>query len=578
VAIALRQPGSTMKPFTYSAALEAGVMTPGSVIWDTQTSIGIPGQPQYVPRNYDGAFHGPMTMRFALGNSYNIPAVQTLRQVGVDYLLGIMRRFGVTTLGGDSSQYGLSLTLGGGEVSLLELTNAYSVFANGGTYVGPTAIRCVLDNEDNIVYQYEDSCPRGTLTAETIQRRGYGRTVLDPRIAFIMDNILSDNRARASAMGLNSPLFTGNIPTAVKTGTTNDVKDNWTIGYTRNVAVGVWVGNNDGQPMVNTSGLTGAAPIWNSVITTIYNSPGLLNAFADGSGQLVPDDFQNPPANATGLELRQICDVRSLRGDVRSLRDPATDCSRINEWFLNSPAGIPDVDGNLIYGQAAPPPQPATTGPLLQEVSPGVYQVLAFKLAPEIANLIQFNIPPGQQPPPAPIYCLVPQEIAGSAAGAQPQLFIAPPPVPDDAVAAENYARQQGLAFLPTVACSPDLLQGGGFVANSGVAVGVVQSPGAGAVLNGEVQIIGTAQFPTGGGQFYKFQIIGYKFQIIGGPFPEWQDFGNQHFDNVVNGYMLENVPVGVLPNGDYRLRLIVADGGGNPLLPPYEVPFGVSR
>lgn len=564
VAIALRQPGSTMKPFTYSAALEAGVMTPGSVIWDTQTSIGVPGQPQYVPRNYDGAFHGPMTMRFALGNSYNIPAVQTLRQVGVDYLLGIMRRFGVTTLGGDSSQYGLSLTLGGGEVSLLELTNAYAVFANGGTYVGPTAIRCVLDNEDNIVYQYEDSCPRGTLTAETIQRRGYGRTVLDPRIAFIMDNILSDNRARASAMGLNSPLFTGNIPTAVKTGTTNDVKDNWTIGYTRNVAVGVWVGNNDGQPMVNTSGLTGAAPIWNSVITTIYNSPGLLNAFADGSGQLVPDDFQNPPANATGLELRQICDVRSLR-------DPATDCSRINEWFLNSPAGIPDVDGNLIYGQAAPPPQPATTGPLLQEVSPGVYQVLAFKLAPEIANLIQFNIPPGQQPPPAPIYCLVPQEIAGSAAGAQPQLFIAPPPVPDDAVAAENYARQQGLAFLPTVACSPDLLQGGGFVANSGVAVGVVQSPGAGAVLNGEVQIIGTAQFPTGGGQFY-------KFQIIGGPFPEWQDFGNQHFDNVVNGYMLENVPVGVLPNGDYRLRLIVADGGGNPLLPPYEVPFGVSR
>jgi penicillin-binding protein 1C len=564
VAVALRQPGSTMKPFTYSAALESGVMTTGSVIWDTQTSIGIPGQPQYVPRNYDGAFHGPMTMRFALANSYNIPAVQTLRQVGVDYLLQIMRRFGVSSLGGDASQYGLSLTLGGGEVSLLELTNAYAVFANSGTYVTPTAIRCVLDNEDNIVYQYEDSCPRGTATSETIQRRGYGRTVLDPRIAFIMDNIMSDNGARSAAMGTNSPLNTGSIVTAVKTGTTNDVKDNWTIGYSRNVAVGVWVGNNDGAPMVNTSGLTGAAPIWNNVITGIYTNPGMLNAFADSSGQLLPDDFQTPPASATGLEYRQICDVRRLA-------DPATDCSRINEWFLNSPAGVPDADGNLIYGQAPPPSQQATTGPLLQEVSPGVYQVLAFKLAPEIANLIQFNMPPGQQPPPAPIYCLVPQELAGSAAGAQPQLFIAPPPVPDDAVAAENYARAQGLAFLPTVACSPDLLQGGGFVSSSGVAVGVVQSPGAGAVLGGEVQIIGTAQFPTGGGQFY-------KFQIIGGPFPDWQDFGNQHFDNVVNGYMLENVPVGVLPNGDYRLRLIVADGMGNPLLPPYEVPFAVSK
>ncbi|MEO8611987.1 MAG: transglycosylase domain-containing protein [Chloroflexota bacterium] len=563
VTIALRQPGSTMKPFNYSAALENGVITPGSVIWDTPTKIGIPGGDQYIPRNYDGAFHGPVIMRYALANSYNVPAVQTLRLVGVDKLLGIMKRFGTTSLGDDASKYGLSLTLGGGELSLLELTSAYSVFPNQGVAVPSTSILCILNNDDQIIYQYENGCPRGTPTQTTISRASteVDHQALDPRIAFIISNILSDNRARSAAMGANSPLNTGNIITAVKTGTTNDVKDNWTVGYSRNVAVGVWVGNNNGDPMINSSGLTGAAPIWNSVITSIYGNQNMLSSFAV-NGQLVADDFQTPPP---GLVQREICDVRTLR-------DPATDCNRIVEWFLDGPAGIPDDQGNLYYPPAPPAPQQSTSGPQLNEISPGVYQVLAFHLAPEIANLIQFQVGPGQSPPPAPLYCQVPAELAGEAQGAQPQLFIAPPPVPEDAVAAEQYARNNGLAFLPTIACSPDLLQGGGIngAGSSGVAVGAITSPQPGAVLSGETKIYGTAQFPNGQGQFY-------KLEVIGGPFPDWVTIGTTHTNNVTNGE-LENLYVPGLANGDYRLRLVIVDAGGGFLQQPYEVPFSVSR
>jgi penicillin-binding protein 1C len=563
VTIALRQPGSTMKPFTYSAALENGVITPGSVIWDTPTKIGIPGGDQYIPRNYDSAFHGPLTMRYALANSYNIPAVQTLRQVGVDKLLEIMRRFGATSLGDDASRYGLSLTLGGGELSLIELTSAYTVFPNQGVAVPSTSILCILNNDDEIIYSYENGCPRGTPTDKTVSRSAteLDHQALDARIAFIINNILSDNRARSAAMGSNSPLNTGNIVTAVKTGTTNDVKDNWTVGYSRNVAIGVWVGNNNGDPMINSSGLTGAAPIWNSVITNIYGNQNMLSSFAV-NGQLLADDFQTPPQ---GIVQKEICDVRNLR-------DPATDCTRTVEWFLDGPAGIPDDQGNLYYPPPPPAPQQSTNGPQLNEISPGVFQVLSFRLAPEIANLIQFQVVPGQEVPPAPLYCQVPAELAGAAPGAQPLLFIAPPPVPEDAVAAEQYARANGLAFLPTIACSPDLLQGGGFGGggNAGVAVGAITSPLPGAVLTGETKIFGTAQFPNSDGQFY-------KLEVVGGAFPDWVTIGTTHNNNVTNGE-LENLYVPGLAPGDYRLRLVIVDAGGGFLQQPYEVTFSVVR
>jgi penicillin-binding protein 1C len=558
VTTAVRQPGSTMKAFTYSAAMETG-QTPGDVIWDTPTTIGIPGQAGYTPKNYDGRFHGPMNMRTALSNSYNIPAVQTLRRYGVDYLLGLMRRFGVASLSMDSSQYGLSLTLGGGEMSLLELTNAYAVFANQGAYVPTTAILCVLKSDDTILYQYENGCSRGNLSDQSVVRGGYGTQALDPRIAFIIGDILSDNAARSEAMGGRSPLYTPNIDSAVKTGTTNDYKDNWTVGYTRNLAVGVWVGNSRGEAMINSSGLTGAAPIWNAVLTSIYANPGVMAQDFAINGQLMPDQM-DPPA---GVSLREMCDVRSLL-------DPAADCRRISEWMLDSPAAVPDAEGNLIYPPAPAPTVPAQSGPQLIQVSPGVYQVLAFRLAPEIASLIQFSVGVGQQPPPTPLYCQVPVELASMATGAQSLLFIAPPPVPEDAVAAEQYARGAGLAYLPTIACTPELLQSGG-VPGYGpvVTTAVITSPQPGAVLSAETPIIGTVQFTPDLGKFY-------KVEIIGGGFAEWTTFGSTHDNTVLNG-VLENLYVPGLAPGNYRIRLVIVDNTGGFLQAPYEVPFTVA-
>ncbi|MBE2269955.1 MAG: transglycosylase domain-containing protein, partial [Anaerolinea sp.] len=418
VTTSLRQPGSTMKPFTYSAALELGALTTGDIIWDTQTVMG-----DYTPVNYDRTFHGPVRMRTALANSYNIPAVQTLREIGVPALLEIMSRFGVESLGQDASQYGVSLTLGGGDITLLELTRAYSVFANGGVYVPTTSILCILDSDSNIIYQYEEGCPTGNFTDQSQVRQGYGTQVLDPRIAYIIGDILADEPARQPAMGAGSSLYTGSIASSVKTGTTDNFRDNWTVGFTRNVAIGVWVGNTRGEPMVNTTGLTGAAPIWNTLMTTIYGNNAYLNEFGV-DGALQADRMDQPP----GISRQSLCFLRALT-------DPALDCvQRVSEWMLDSPAARWNGQG-LDYPQAEPiePDQPPAAGPWLREVEPDIYRVLVSPLPP---GSVILQVAPGQTAPPEPLYCQVPIELQGSSPGAREQLFMAPPPYPDDAARA----------------------------------------------------------------------------------------------------------------------------------------------
>lgn len=257
MAISPRQPGSAIKPLTYLAAFEKG-WTPATLIWDVPSEFPPSGRaddtrPPYEPVNYDGRFHGPVTVRSALANSYNIPAVKTLAFVGLyddpstpqeDGFLELARRMGITTLNRDD--YGLSLTLGGGDVSLLELTGAYATLANYGRRVPPVAITRILDHNGNVVYDYQQPA---------------GEQVVRAEHAYLITSILSDNQARTPAFGSDSVL---NLPfaAAVKTGTTNDFRDNLTVGYTPDLAVGVWVGNADYTPMQNTSGLTGAAPIW----------------------------------------------------------------------------------------------------------------------------------------------------------------------------------------------------------------------------------------------------------------------------------------------------------------------------
>ncbi len=252
-----RQPGSSIKPITYVAAFEKG-WTPATLIWDVPSEFPPSGDPNdtrdpYKPVNYDEKYHGAVTVRAALANSFNIPAVKTLDFVGIyddpdtpgeDGMIAMARRLGITTLTRDD--YGLSLTLGGGDVSLLEMTGAYAVFANGGVRVPPVAITRILDLNGNVVYEYQPPS---------------GEQVIRAEHAYLISSILSDNNARAWMFGYNSYL---NLPfqAAAKTGTSNDFRDNWTLGYTPDLAVGVWVGNADYTPMNHTTGLSGAAPIW----------------------------------------------------------------------------------------------------------------------------------------------------------------------------------------------------------------------------------------------------------------------------------------------------------------------------
>ncbi len=252
VALTPQQPGSSIKPFTYLAAFRQG-WTPATVIWDVPIVYDIPGFGSYPPVNYDGQFHGPVPVRTALANSYNVPAVQTLDHVGVPALLQVLNDVGITSLGDPSNpkQFGLSLTLGAGEVYLLEWANAFATLANGGQYHPTYAIERIEKN-GKVIEGYPYQVPEG-------------KQVLDANQVYLLTNILSDQQARIPAFGAQSVLSPP-YPAAAKTGTTNDFRDNWTMGYTTEIAVGVWVGNTDNSPMIQVSGVTGAGPIWRGIM------------------------------------------------------------------------------------------------------------------------------------------------------------------------------------------------------------------------------------------------------------------------------------------------------------------------
>ncbi len=558
VTIALRQPGSALKPFTYAAALEKG-WTAASIVWDTETHIGVAGQPMYTPVNYDGQYHGPVTVREALANSYNVPAVQTLRQVGVDYLLWMMHRVGVQSLAADPSRYGLSLTLGGGEVSPLELTTAYAVLANGGVYVPSTSITCVTDSDGAVLYEYERRCPAETrLTDRSKSVLASGAQVMDPRVAFVISHILSDNAGRTPAMGANSPLYTPGLPTSVKTGTTNDFKDNWTVGFTRNIAIGVWAGNTDNTAMVNISGLQGAAPIWNELMTGIYGNPALLDVL----GPRPPDDAHLQPPG--GVSQAQICDVSRT-----SLRDPALSCTPgRTEWFLDSPAAVPDNSGNMVAPPPTEVPPPAANGPQPVEVQPGVIRVAVFPVAPDLANAVAALDTSGHTIPPR--YCQVPIEVVNMVPGVQEQLFLAPPPVEEDAFYARRWAQSTGVAILPQFACNEQMLSAPAPGGAPGVVANIVSpAPGSTISIAQQLDIVGTASYEPG-------QALHYMVQIKGGQWPDWVVVHDIHAMSVTNG-VLESIPPGGLPPGDYSLRVIVVGSDANWLATSYEVPFRVT-
>ncbi len=259
VTTAKRQPGSTFKPFVYAQALIKGY-TPETVLFDlkTQFSTRCPKENMtsdgdcYSPNNYDDNFRGPMTLREALAQSINVPAVKTLYLAGIRESINLSRSMGITSLG-DANLYGLTLVLGGGEVSLLEMTSAYGVFATEGIRNPYVSILKVEDNNGNILEEFKTTSLR----------------VMEPEIARNISDILSDNIARTPLYGPNSIIYFSNRDVAVKTGTTNDFRDAWTIGYTPNVVVGTWAGNNDNSPMERkVSGLI-VAPMWRAFMDEV---------------------------------------------------------------------------------------------------------------------------------------------------------------------------------------------------------------------------------------------------------------------------------------------------------------------
>lgn len=252
-----RQPGSSIKPITYALALSSG-LTPSSLVEDSPTCFIERGQPDYCPKNYDGKFHGQVTLKTALASSYNIPAIKLLNSFGLKNMIALAKQLGITTWE-DSSRFGLSLTLGSGEVKMTDLATVYSVFANGGEKNSLNPIIQVKDGKNNLL-KYGDPVRDS-------------HEVLSPAVAYQINMILSDPSARAPAFGTNSVLNLPGSGVAVKTGTTNSLRDNWTFGYTPDLLVATWVGNNDNSPMSSVaSGITGASPIWARTIKKLLEN------------------------------------------------------------------------------------------------------------------------------------------------------------------------------------------------------------------------------------------------------------------------------------------------------------------
>lgn len=272
VATSLRQPGSSFKPIVYLSALEKGTITPASILNDVPTTFG----KNYKPENYDKRFRGRVTVRRSLSNSLNVPTVEVQKKVGVPATLDMAKRLGISTLG-NFSPNDLSLSLGAGEAQLLEMTGAYATLANQGKYAKPVLIKKIISKEQVSIFEYDH---------KTTQ-------VIDPKPVFLLTSILSDNTARKEVFGDS---LTISRPAAAKTGTSQDYKDSWTIGYTPSLAIGVWVGNNDGHPMNKVAGSLGAAPIWRN----------LMEDFSNGTPV---KEFSPPP----GLVQVDVCRSQGLR-------------------------------------------------------------------------------------------------------------------------------------------------------------------------------------------------------------------------------------------------------------------------
>lgn len=334
VALRLRQPGSSIKVINYAYALEHG-FSPATIINDTSTTFGVSGQLPYSPKNYDGKYRGNITIRSALAESRNIPAVKILASYGVEKMIELGKNLGITSWE-DKSRFGLSLTLGGGEVKLLDLTQVYATIANYGKRPNVSPLLSVKNSTGKILKLNE--CTKNT-TSDVLGCEQ--KQVLDPRVSYLLIDILKDNIARSPAFGSNSQLVIKAHPeVAVKTGTSNDLKDNLTIGFNQNYVVGVWVGNNDNSPMSRiASGITGAAPIWNKIMT------GLIGKSTSVSWSVPSGVEKIGVCTITGSLPCNGCPTRSEL--FLSEAKPTRSCSTQAIENIKNPVHQSQIQGNL---------------------------------------------------------------------------------------------------------------------------------------------------------------------------------------------------------------------------------------
>ncbi len=348
IIFANRQPGSSIKPLNYALGLRDETITLSTPLADIPTCFTVLGQTAYCPRNYDGTFHGAQQVRFSLGNSFNVPAVRTLALNGLENFIEFATEMGITTFT-DPSNYGLSLTLGGGEVRPYDMAVAFGVFANQG-----------VKQELVSILKVEDW--RGRVLQETEIEELTGDRVLSPEVSFLISHTLHDNSARTTAFGPTSFLnVRGHPEVSVKTGTTNDRRDNWTIGYTGHALVLTWVGNNDNTPMsAGVSGVSGASPIWNAIMLEVLNK-------AEEGAYGEADEGHAWPRQPSGIVGANVCwDT----GNVSTATSPdgaegaPTGCPTRFEYFLESAvgarveAGATDIQIDRRTGQQAGPDTP----------------------------------------------------------------------------------------------------------------------------------------------------------------------------------------------------------------------------
>lgn len=549
VALRPRQPGSSIKPVTYVTAFEQGIQ-PATVLWDVPMKRDTP-QGVYEPVNYDERFHGPVRLRTALANSYNIPALKLLERVGVREMIHTANRLGITTLDAESGRYGLSITLGGGEVTLLDMTTAFGALANGGGVVQPNPVLRIRTSAGEVLYD------RLTDLSSRVPSPG-----VDPAAAFMVTDILSDSAARVPEFGTRSPLNVSRRA-AAKTGTTNDFRDNWTVGYSPNVVVGVWAGNSDNSRMRDTSGVTGAAPIWHDVMESLFGDyEGTVRQARGAMGFPMRDDFDRPE----GIVERPVCVLESLNFLGPSCPQTRPELFRADpDDEESSPAPVPTPPGTafayaagddwVVTGAVAvpAPPRPALEG---EEDQP--------------------------RPWPNAQLCLP----AGPGRGTEKTFAIAVLPLPidpDERASVQVWSLEHGWPALePSIVCTSDMaavaIDLGAAAAWAGAAPGL-------AIPRAEYRLgiapgttLTTTTTLTGTVLFNQDLILYYKVELGAAPAPtEWITIGTTHRSLVQDG-PIEVLDAPSLPAGDYVVRLVLVRRDGNFLRPPFSVPIHVSH